>query len=53
LFINAGYYLTDDVEFYAFGSYSARGGEGGGFYRRAKDSRNVLASAHPETAFSK
>jgi iron complex outermembrane receptor protein len=43
LFVNAGYYLTDAVELYAFGSYSAREGESGGFYRRAKDSRNVAA----------
>jgi iron complex outermembrane receptor protein len=43
LFTNAGYYLTDAVELYAFGSYSAREGESGGFYRRAKDSRNVSA----------
>ena len=42
LFINAGYYLNQDTELYAFGSYSGREGESGGFYRRAKDSRNVL-----------
>ncbi|REL28201.1 TonB-dependent receptor [Thalassotalea euphylliae] len=43
LFVNAGYYLNEDTELYAFGSYSGREGESGGFYRRAKDSRNVLA----------
>ncbi len=42
VFVNAGYELTDEAELYAFGSYSMREGESGGFYRRAKDSRNVL-----------
>lgn len=42
IFINAGYYLSGSKELYAFGSYSTREGEGGGFYRRAQDSRNVL-----------
>ena len=41
LFYNAGYQLTNDTELYSFGSYSKREGEGGGFYRRAQDSRNV------------
>ena len=41
LFYNAGYQLTNDAELYSFGSYSKREGEGGGFYRRAQDSRNV------------
>ncbi|REL31794.1 TonB-dependent receptor plug domain-containing protein [Thalassotalea euphylliae] len=43
VFVNAGYYLDEDTELYAFGSYSGREGESGGFYRRAKDSRNVKA----------
>ncbi|WP_448553282.1 TonB-dependent receptor plug domain-containing protein [Thalassotalea montiporae] len=43
LFVNAGYYLDEDTELYAFGSYSGREGESGGFYRRAKDGRNVQA----------
>ncbi|REL36707.1 TonB-dependent receptor plug domain-containing protein [Thalassotalea euphylliae] len=43
VFVNAGYYLDEDTELYAFGSYSGREGESGGFYRRAKDSRNVQA----------
>ena len=41
LFINSGYYLNEYAELYAFGSYSGREGEGGGFYRRAQDSRNI------------
>lgn len=40
-FYNLGYQLTPDTEFYSFGSYSLREGEGAGFYRRANDSRNV------------
>lgn len=42
VFVNAGYELNADTELYAFGSYSTREGRSGGFYRRAKDSRNVL-----------
>jgi len=42
VFVNAGYLVNDSTEIYAFGSYSAREGEGGGFYRRAQDSRNVI-----------
>lgn len=47
LFINSGYFINEDTEFYAFGSYSTREGEGGGFYRRAQDSRNIL-SIYPD-----
>jgi iron complex outermembrane receptor protein len=47
LFVNSGYYLNEDAELYAFGSYSKREGEGGGFYRRASDSRNVQ-SIYPD-----
>lgn len=47
LFINSGYSISDDAELYAFGSYSAREGEGGGFYRRAQDSRNII-SIYPD-----
>jgi iron complex outermembrane receptor protein len=47
LFANLGYDLTDTAQLYAFGSYSAREGEGGGFYRRAQDSRNTL-SIYPD-----
>jgi len=42
-FYNAGIYLNDDVELYSFGSYGQRDGLSGGFYRRAKDSRNIQA----------
>ena len=42
VFYNAGYQLINDAELYSFGSYSKREGEGGGFYRRAKDSRNIV-----------
>ncbi len=41
MFYNAGYQLTNEVDLYSFGSYSKREGEGGGFYRRASDSRNI------------
>jgi iron complex outermembrane recepter protein len=43
LFYNMGYDFDNNVNFYSFGSYSKREGNSGGFYRRAKDSRNVLA----------
>ncbi|WP_105258223.1 TonB-dependent receptor plug domain-containing protein [Pseudoalteromonas sp. T1lg88] len=41
LFINSGYELDQGYSLYAFGSYSEREGNSGGFYRRAKDNRNV------------
>lgn len=41
LFYNLGYELENNMQLYSFGSYSAREGNSGGFYRRAKDSRNV------------
>jgi iron complex outermembrane receptor protein len=47
VFYNMGYNLTETTELYSFGSYSDREGLSGGFYRRAKDSRNVL-SVYPE-----
>jgi iron complex outermembrane receptor protein len=43
LFYNMGYDLDDGLNLYSFGSYSKREGNSGGFYRRAKDSRNVEA----------
>lgn len=43
LFYNMGYEFVDGMELYSFGSYAEREGNSGGFYRRAKDSRNVLA----------
>lgn len=42
LFYNMGYDLDNGLNVYSFGSYSEREGNSGGFYRRAKDSRNVL-----------
>jgi len=42
LFYNMGYDLDNGLNLYSFGSYSKREGNSGGFYRRAKDSRNVL-----------
>jgi iron complex outermembrane receptor protein len=41
LFYNMGYDLGDGLNVYSFGSYSNREGNSGGFYRRAKDNRNV------------
>ncbi|GAC33922.1 TonB-dependent receptor plug domain-containing protein [Paraglaciecola polaris] len=43
VFVNAGLNLNPNADLYAFGSYSTREGEGGGFYRRASDSRNIEA----------
>jgi len=42
VFVNMGINLSETTELYAFGSYGDRDGLSGGFYRRAKDSRNVL-----------
>ncbi|MFN3749098.1 MAG: TonB-dependent receptor plug domain-containing protein [Sphingorhabdus sp.] len=39
-FLNAGYEFSDSAEFYTFGSYGVRDGNGAGFYRRALDVRN-------------
>ena len=46
LFYNAGYELENNKRLYTFGSFSKREGNSGGFYRRAKDSRNV-SSIYP------
>ena len=48
-FINAGYTLSDSMEFYAFGSYSQRDGESAGFFRRSGDARNRNFSASTTT----
>jgi len=40
LFVNAGYEFSDSAEFYTFGSYGVRDGNGAGFYRRSSDARN-------------
>jgi iron complex outermembrane receptor protein len=39
-FVNAGYEFSDSAEFYTFGSYGVRDGNGAGFYRRSSDARN-------------
>lgn len=39
-FVNAGYEFSDTAEFYTFGSYGVRDGNGAGFYRRSSDARN-------------
>jgi len=39
-FVNAGYEFSDTAEFYTFGSYGVRDGNGAGFYRRSSDVRN-------------
>jgi iron complex outermembrane receptor protein len=44
-FANAGVDLSDTVEFYTFGSYGVRDGNGAGFYRRSLDIRNQDFSA--------
>lgn len=41
LFYNFGYDLSSDIHLYSFASYAEREGNSGGFYRRARDSRNV------------
>jgi len=42
LFANAGIALNAETEAYGWASYQQRDGEAAGFYRRARDSRNVL-----------
>lgn len=39
-FVNSGYEFSDSAEFYTFGSYGIRDGNGAGFYRRSADVRN-------------
>jgi iron complex outermembrane receptor protein len=39
-FVNAGYEFSESAEFYTFGSYGVRDGNGAGFYRRSSDVRN-------------
>ncbi len=45
-FLNAGYDLTENIEFYTFGSYGQRDGNGAGFFRRSLDARNRDFSAN-------
>jgi iron complex outermembrane recepter protein len=40
LFLNAGYDIGTNAEFYTFASYNVRDAESAGFYRRANDARN-------------
>ncbi len=47
LFYNLGIAIDDTTELYSFGSYGQRDGISAGFYRRAKDSRNV-SSVYPD-----
>ena len=47
LFINAGKAVSNSTEFYATAGFSSRDSLGGGFYRRARDSRNVI-SIYPD-----
>lgn len=39
-FVNAGFEFSESAEFYTFGSYGIRDGNGAGFYRRSADVRN-------------
>lgn len=43
LVVNMGVPVSDNAEFYAFGTFGTRQGESAGFYRRAADNRNVVA----------
>ena len=43
LFANAGLPVGDTAELYGWASYQQRDGQSAGFYRRALDSRNVIA----------
>lgn len=45
LFLNAGFEFSESAEFYTFGSYGVRDGNGAGFYRRSFDARNRDFSA--------
>ncbi len=47
LFYNLGYELNSSLSLYSFASYSNRKGNSAGFYRRAKDSRN-LTEVYPD-----
>jgi len=47
LFFNANMPIGEELNAYAFGSYGHRDGSNSGFYRRARDSRNV-SSIYPD-----
>ncbi|SQH78217.1 Outer membrane protein [Shewanella benthica] len=42
LFLNGAQIFSDDSKLYAFGGVSSRNSTSGAFYRRAKDSRNII-----------
>lgn len=48
-FVNAGFDFSEAIEFYTFGSYGVRDGNGAGFYRRSLDPRNRDFSASTTT----
>lgn len=48
-FVNGGIEFSDAAEFYTFGSYGIRNGNGAGFYRRSADVRNRDWSASTTT----
>ena len=48
-FVNGGIEFSDSAEFYTFGSYGIRKGNGAGFYRRSADVRNRDWSASTTT----
>jgi iron complex outermembrane receptor protein len=48
-FVNGGFEFSDSAEFYTFGSYGIRNGNGAGFYRRSSDVRNRDWSASTTT----
>lgn len=48
-FVNGGIEFSDSAEFYTFGSYGIREGNGAGFYRRSADVRNRDWSASTTT----
>ena len=48
-FVNGGIEFSDAAEFYTFGSYGIRKGNGAGFYRRSADARNRDWSASTTT----
>lgn len=51
LFLNAGYELSDAVEFYTFGSFGIRDANSAGFYRQSSNSRNNNYATNPVTPF--
>jgi iron complex outermembrane receptor protein len=50
-FVNGGYDVSDNVEFYTFGSYGIRDADSAGFYRLSSNSRNNNYATNPVTPF--